>query len=87
LGPGLVHIPATHPVSEGIKNVRRLICDGNGVRLLLIHPRCKQTINELLNYQYDENSNAASAGERKPLKLDDHSGDTIRYLTYHLRYG
>ena len=86
-GRGWFTIPATHPVSEGIKNVRRLICDGNGVRLLLIHPRCKQTINELLNYQYDENSNAASAGERKPLKLDDHSGDTIRYLTYHLRYG
>lgn len=71
-GRGFYVVPSTHEVSEGIKNVRRMMCDGNGVRLLQIHPRCKQLINELLNYQYDENSTTTKAGERKPLKLDDH---------------
>jgi phage terminase large subunit len=83
---GLYVIPATHPVHEGIKNVRRILCDGNGVRLLHIHPRCKQLVNEFLNYQYDENSNVAHVGERKPMKLDDHGVDCVRYGLFHLRY-
>lgn len=72
-GRGFFTVPSTHPVHEGIKNVRRLMCDGNGQRLLHINPRCKQTINELLNYQYDENSYVSHVGERKPLKMDDHA--------------
>jgi PBSX family phage terminase large subunit len=83
---GYYVVPSTHEVVEGIKNVRRMICDGHGMRLLLINPRCKQVINELLNYQYDEHSTASKAGERKPLKLDDHGGDVLRYLCHHLRY-
>lgn len=83
---GLFVVPSTHPVHEGIKNMRRIICDGNGVRLLLIHPRCTQFIGELLKYQYDENSNAAKVGERTPLKLNDHLADAARYLLWHLRY-
>lgn len=83
---GFYTVPSTHPVYEGIKNVRRLLCDGNGVRLLHIHPRCKQLVNEFLNYQYDEHSNVAYAGERKPLKLDDHGMDCCRYGLHHLRY-
>lgn len=77
---------ATHRVSEGIKNVRRMICDGNGVRLLKIHPRCVQLINELQSYRYDDQSKVASVGEPKPMKLDDHGPDSLRYLTWHLRY-
>jgi len=51
---GIQTIGATHVVTEGIKNVRRLICDGNGVRLLKIHPRCKELINELQSYAYGD---------------------------------
>lgn len=77
---------ATHPVSEGIKNVRRLICDGQGVRLLKIHPRCVNLIREMQSYRYDENSRVANVGEPKPLKLDDHGPDALRYMTWDLRY-
>lgn len=77
-------IGATHKVSEGIKNVRRLICDGQGQRLLRIHPRCVHTIREHQTYRYDLNSNAA--GEPKPLKIDDHTCDAGRYLCHPLRF-
>lgn len=78
---------ATHPVSEGIKNVRRLVCDGNGVRLLRIHPRCGHLIRELQMYRYDPNSTAANVGEPRPLKIDNHSVDSLRYLVWNKRYG
>lgn len=77
---------ATHKVSEGIKNVRRMICDGNGVRLLKIHPRCVHLINEMQSYRYDDSSKSVDIGEPKPMKLDDHGPDTLRYMTWHLRY-
>lgn len=77
---------ATHRVSEGIKNVRRMICDGKGVRLLRIHPRCVQLINEMQSYRYDDQSKVADVGEPKPMKLDDHGPDALRYMTWHLRY-
>lgn len=83
---GIMAAGATHPVSEGIKNVRRLICDGNGMRLLKIHPRCKQLINEFQSYCYDDGSKVANVGEPKPLAVDDHGPSCVRYLTWHLRY-
>ena len=79
-------VSATHRVSEGIKNVRRLIADGQGVRLLQIHPRCSNLIREMQSYRYDPNSSAVDAGEPKPYKLDDHGPDALRYLCWHLRY-
>jgi PBSX family phage terminase large subunit len=83
---GMYVVGSTHPVHEGIKNMRRMICDGNGVRLLQIHPRCKQFIGELLKYQYDDKSTASKVGERTPLKLNEHHCDSARYMIWHLRY-
>lgn len=72
------------PVAEGIKNVRRLICDGRGVRLLRIHPRCTHLIRELPAYRYDEASSIVQGGEPKPLKVDDHAPDALRYMSRHV---
>lgn len=83
---GIQTIGATHTVSEGIKNVRRLICDGQGVRLLKIHPRCVNLIREMQSYRYDDHSKVAQIGEPKPLKVDDHGPDALRYLAWKLRY-
>lgn len=83
---GIMTVAATHPVHEGIKNLRRLICDGNGMRLFRIHPRCTQLAREMASYRYDDGSRLATIGEPKPLKLDDHGPDTARYLTWHVRY-
>lgn len=83
----IITFGATHEVSEGIKNVRRLVCDGNGVRLLKVHPRCTNLIREMTVYRRDEASHIAKVGEPKPLKVDDHGPDALRYLAWPLRYG
>lgn len=80
---GIQTMGATHRVEEGIKNVRRLICDGQGVRLLRFHPRCVNTISSMQKYRYDTRSTAA---EPKPLKLDENEADAVRYGCHVLRY-
>lgn len=83
---GIPNAGATHVVTEGIKNVRRMICDGNGTPLLRIHPRCVNLIKEMQLYTYHDTSLGPN-GERKPAKMNDHGPDALRYGTYHLRYG
>lgn len=80
-------VNATHRVAEGIKNVRRLMCDSAGVRLLKIHPRCAEFIREIQSYRYDEKSSVSDNGEPKPLKIDDHVNDSFRYLSRAVWYG
>jgi hypothetical protein len=82
---GLYYTKASHPVIEGIRNLRRLICDGKNVRLLHIHSRCSHLIREFQMYQYETEGNVAG-GERRPAKKDDHGPDVCRYLTYHMRF-
>jgi phage terminase large subunit len=83
---GITTHGATHPVIEGIRNVRRLIQDANGKVLLHIHPRCKQLISEMQQYQYDE-AGQLPTGDRRPAKLNDHGPDALRYRAWSLRYG
>lgn len=83
---GITTFGATHTVIEGIRNVRRLIQDASGKVLLRIHPRCKNLIQELQSYEYDENGQI-TAGDRKPAKLNDHGPDALRYRCWPLRYG
>lgn len=82
---GIQTIGATHVVTEGIKNLRRLVCDGNGVRLLKVHPRCVDLISDFQSYEYSDSAIAVS-GERRPSKLNDHHVDSLRYAAFHLRY-
>lgn len=81
---GIQTTGATHAVTEGIKNVRRLVCDGKGVRLLKIHPRCEELIEEMQSYSTGDNV-AAVVGETKPAKLNDHGPDALRYAAWRLR--
>ena len=59
-------------VENGVRKVRQLICDGQGVRLLHIHPRCKRTIEGLQSYRADD------AG--RPVKEGDNEVDAARYM-------
>jgi len=65
---------ATHKVDEGIKAVRQMVCDGNEVRQLLVHPRCTHTIREFQSYRYDS--------PNRPAKVDDHCMDAVRYAVW-----
>lgn len=83
---GIQTVGATHEVREGIKNLRRLVCDANGNRLLKIHPRCVQLRREMQRYRSGD-TGVVKVGEQHPLKVDDHGPDALRYMTWHLRYG
>ena len=81
------NIPArggTHHIVDGIKIVRQLILDGNGVRSLQVNRRCKGLINELTNtYRYPDGVRRDS---EKPEDGGDHSADALRYWV-HMRSG
>jgi hypothetical protein len=83
-GHGISTINGTHKVVEGIKSMRQLICDGNGVRRLLVHPRCQKVIYEMTEYRSNQKG-MAKTGEIVPLKVDDHTMDAARYIIYKRR--
>jgi hypothetical protein len=71
----------SHKVIEGIKVVRRLILDGQGVRSLKVHRRCKNFIGELTDgYKYPEQGSRRD--DEKPLDGNDHACDAFRYWAY-----
>jgi phage terminase large subunit len=80
---GISNNPASHRVADGIKFLRGLICDGHDMRLLRVHPRCTNLIFEMASYTYDPNFRPdGTSGEVKPLKINDHSIDALRYGVY-----
>lgn len=81
---GIYATGMTHPVQDGIKNLRDMVCDGHNIRRIKIHPRCVNLIRELQSYRYAD-SKIAIAGENKPEKVDDHGPDCLRYLCWTLR--
>lgn len=69
--PGVV--PADNTVLDGIRTVASLLAADR----LRVHPSCTGLIDELPGYSWDDE--AAEKGEDKPIKLEDHSCDALRY--------
>jgi hypothetical protein len=71
---------STHRIEDGVKVLRDLICNGAGVRKLLIHPRCRMTIQSVASLPEDPARNG------RPLKINgvpgDHPADALRYLCW-----
>ncbi|WP_445396458.1 PBSX family phage terminase large subunit [Streptomyces sp. LE64] len=63
-------------VSDGIRDVASLLAAGR----LKIHRSCTGLIEEFPGYVWDEK--AAEKGEDKPVKLNDHSVDALRYAVH-----
>ncbi|MCX4540488.1 PBSX family phage terminase large subunit [Streptomyces sp. NBC_01565] len=68
--------PAINDVLDGIRSVG--VALGSG--LLRIHRSCEGLLGELPGYAWDER--AAERGEDKPLKIEDHSADALRYALH-----
>ena len=69
-----------HLVVEGIKVVRRLICDGQGYRALQVNRRCKNFLWELTEgYQYPPGTKGDT---EKPQDGNDHANDAFRYWAW-----
>lgn len=70
----------TMTVEEGIKEMHEWIApDINGVRKLLVHPRCFYMRYEMQTYSIDLNN--------KIIKEHDHSVDAVRYFVWEQSYG
>lgn len=81
---GLSTVNGTHKVVEGIKAVRQLILGADGVRRLLVNPRCTNLIYEMGRYRSDPKARS-EAGEPVPMKVNDHSEDSLRYVVFNKR--
>ena len=64
---------ADNEVLEGIRLVSSVLAQ----RKLRINRKCVHTIEQMRNYSWDEK--AAKRGEEKPLKVNDHGPDYVRY--------
>lgn len=72
--PGVAR--AQNDVLDGIRSVGVALGSGR----LLVHRSCRGLIDELPGYSWDDS--AAARGEDKPLKVDDHSVDALRYVLH-----
>lgn len=76
---GVTTWPADNSVLDGIRLVSTLLSAEPRPRLL-IHKSCRELIQELPGYSWDEKAQAK--GEDKPLKVGDHGCDALRYALY-----
>jgi PBSX family phage terminase large subunit len=70
---GVNPVGANNDVLDGIRLVSTLLAAGK----LKVHRSCQALITELPAYVWDDK--AALAGEDKPVKIDDHGVDALRY--------
>jgi PBSX family phage terminase large subunit len=73
---GLKIVDANNDVYNGITKMTSEMQDGN----LYILNTCKNTIREIESYVWDPK--ASERGEDKPIKVDDHCLDALRYAIY-----
>lgn len=64
---------ADNEVNDGIRMAATMIAR----RLIKVHERCSKTREEIMSYTWDPK--AALRGEEKPIKLEDHCDDALRY--------
>lgn len=73
----LADIPAWFKVGnpiERINKLRALVCDGNGVRTIAVHPRCKNLIIEMTQkFSYAEEVKESRRSIEAPVWKDDHA--------------
>ena len=70
---GLPVAPAENAVLDGIRCVQGLM----GAGRLTVHRSCANLIREIPGYVWDPK--AAEKGDDKPLKVNDHACDALRY--------
>ncbi|MFB7908124.1 PBSX family phage terminase large subunit [Kitasatospora sp. NPDC056076] len=74
---GLTNVAkANNEVLDGIRSVGVALGSGR----LLVHRSCRGLIDELPGYAWDDS--AAAKGQDKPLKINDHSVDALRYVLH-----
>lgn len=68
-------LKANNDVNDGIRETGTALHTGK----LKLNPDCEKTVFEIQNYTWDEKS-----GEDKPVKVNDHAMDSMRYMVFTL---
>lgn len=80
---GFVVVNGQNDVLEGIAEVQnQLMIAGHGAPGLTVEPTCTQTISNIEAYHWDPKAEKA---KDRPVKVDDHAADALRYLCMALR--
>ncbi len=75
-----VKAPLSHDaVRDGINAVNARLCDANGVRHLLVDPKCKYTIESLERHAYKEGTSVPDKDSGY-----DHMSDALRYMVSYI---
>jgi phage terminase large subunit len=84
---GIQNRASLKDVMKGIMKVQeKLAIKENGLPSLYIHPKCKNLINELQFYKWEE-SKIDKPIKEQPVKIKDHAVDALRYFVYtHYKY-
>ena len=83
---GIYTIAAEKDVSRRLQVVRRLICDHNNERVILVHPRCKRTIEAIPSYRYSETKKLPNGEPAPEHDMQSHINDALGYGTISLYY-
>jgi phage terminase large subunit len=77
---GINCVKANNDITLGISriNTKLAVREDTGEPDLYINPNCVNLIREMENYQYDK------SGSEKPIKVNDHQVDNLRYIINHL---
>jgi PBSX family phage terminase large subunit len=77
---GINCVKANNDITLGISriNTKLAVREDTGEPDLYINPNCVNLIREMENYQYDK------SGSEKPIKVNDHQVDNLRYVINHL---
>ncbi|MGW7198468.1 PBSX family phage terminase large subunit [Streptomyces chryseus] len=77
-------VPGVAKAQNDVKDGIRSVSVAFGANLLHVHRSCTGLIEELPSYAWDDK--AAAAGEDKPMKVNDHSADALRYALHSSAY-
>jgi len=75
---GIQTVNGTHRIEDGIDLVRRYVLNGEGMRLLAVHPRCVNLIHGFEHWAYER----GALGELRPSKIDENELDALRYALF-----
>jgi hypothetical protein len=69
---------ALHPIVEGIRLVRSLVCDGNEYRTIRVNRRCRNLISEMAEGYVYPDAESSKRDNEQPIDENNHACDALR---------
>ena len=73
---------ALHPIVDGIRLVRRLMCDGNEYRTAKVNRRCRNLISEITEGYVYPDAESSRKDSEQPVDENNHAVDALRMWAF-----